>query len=242
MITLLLSLIFAHSAYANVMNLNEFMPTRVEDASVSDLNEVEIQGSLDYVDQEEKFLFRPNFRWGASDQVQLEFSSDHISAPSKNEDGHGSITLGGQWQFMQENTWKPSLSLEPQADFPTGKNTYGVDPSMRFIMTKTISGSLKDPLGQIHFNYRYLSNSDRQSSEDSIGQLLIMGYSHSFGAHTALVMDYVNEKSAFKSSVQNEVELGWIHEIFDNTNLGVGIALDVNQGYYSSIISSEFHI
>lgn len=229
-------------SYADVMNLNEFMPTRMEDASVTNPHEVELQGSVDYDDEEKKFLFRPNVRWGAFKRVQLEYSSDFISGPDKSEDGSGAATLGGQWNFNDQSDWVPSLAIEPQFIIPSGKKSRGTDSSVKAILTYTLLGTLIDPVGQFHLNYRWYTNADKQSDENKTGELFILGYAHKISPHSSLLMDFVNEEDAFSSQVQNEIELGWIHECHKDINIGLGAALDIKQGYYSSVLSAEFHL
>lgn len=230
------------TSFADVMNLNEFMPTRMEDAAVTDIHKVELQASMDYEDDEKKFLFRPNIRWGAFKGVQIEYSSDFISAPEKNETGAGAQTLGGQWNFNDQTSWVPALAIEPQVIFPTGKDTHGADTSIKAILTYTLSGTITDPRGQFHLNYRWYNNADNQLEENKTGELFLLGYAHKISPHSSLLMDFVNEQTAFSSEFKNELEVGWIHQMCESINLGLGAALDIKQGYYSSVLSAEFHL
>jgi hypothetical protein len=229
-------------SYADVMNLNEFMPTRMEDAAVTNQNQVELQGSVDYEDDEKQFIFRPNLRWGAYKRVQVEYTSDFISAPKGSETGSGAQTIGAQWNFNDQDNWVPSLAIEPQVIFPSGKDAHGADTSIKAILTYTLAGTITDPVGQFHLNYRWYNNADNQLEENKTGELFLLGYAHKISPHSSLLLDFVNEQTAFSSQVQNDVELGWIHEFCETVNIGLGAALDIKQGYYSSILSAEFHL
>ncbi len=192
MLTIFLFLLLGlSSTFAEVMNLNEFMPTRMEDAAVTNLHQVELQASVGYQDEEKMFLFRPNIRWGAYKRVQIEYSSDFISAPKENEDGSGAQNLGAQWNFNDQTNWAPALAIKPQLIFPTGKNSSGTDSSIKAILTYTFVGTIIDPIGQFHLNYRWYNNADKQQIENKTGALFLLGYAHKISPHSSLLLDYV---------------------------------------------------
>lgn len=224
---------------ADVMNLNEFMPTKMEDASVTDLSDVEFQTSAHYQDDEEFILFRPNIRWGAIKRVQFEAYSDHISGPHRRERGNGQTVLGAQWNFNDQDDWVPSLALSPQFTFPTGESIDGIDPSLRINLTYTLVGTLDDPLGQFHMNYKWDHNSSRKRNEEKVGELFVFGYSHRIGTNSSLMADFLHEKDKFRGDSKNEVEVGWLHDFARQFAIGIGGGYDVKEGYFSSTLAIQ---
>lgn len=227
------------TAQADVMNLNEFMPTRMEDASVTDLNKLDVQGSLHYDDNWESTLLRTNLRYGVVKRVQLEVANDTISGPRGTEQSGGRTQAGFQWNFNDQDDWVPSIAIVPQLAFPTGKGDKGIDPSVKMNLTYTLVGTLHEPVGQFHFNYRWEHNSIKQKEENKIGKQLIFGYSHKISSNSSLLADFIHERDKYFTLTSNELELGWMKEWFKEFYLGLGVALELKEGYFSSTLAIQ---
>lgn len=236
---ILIFLLTIFSVQADVMNLNEFMPTRMEDASVTELKKIDLQASARYEDASEYVIFRPNVRYGLVKRVQVEFSSDALYGPEDSEKSAGRSQAGFQWNFNDQDDWVPSFAISPAIAFPTGKDTEGIDPSVRLNMTYTLVGTLSEPIGQFHLNYRWEHNSIKQDDEEKVGKLLVFGYSHKIGRSSSLLADFSHEKETLRASTYNELEIGWMKECFKEFYLGLGAGLEVQQGYFSSTLAIQ---
>lgn len=232
---LLLTLAIAH---ADVMSLNEFMPTRLEDASVLEKGAWQLQGTARFAEEDNRLQYRPSLRWGVMKRLQLEFCQETYSASKNVEVGSGETQAAVQWNFNDQDDWVPSIALASQFTFPTGKKTAGVDPSLKLFLTSTIAGTLMEPIGQIHFNYQHEHNSQRQSGEDKITKLMSLGYSHKLGKSTSLLADLVHEKDLVGHST-NELELGNLYEFSPSWILGSGIALEIHEGHLSYTLAIQ---
>lgn len=230
---------FIFSAYANVMDLNEFFPNRMEDTAVTDVGKFDLQASYHYEDDEEKSTLRPALRYGIMKRVQLEFSNDLINGPEHTEKGSGRTQAGFQWNFNDQDNWVPSIALEPMFIFPTGKDVEGIDPSLRLNLTYTLAGTLTEPIGQFHLNYRWDNNASKKDNEQQIGQLIVFGYGHKVTSKSALLADYVYDRDMYSVETKNEVELGWIWECMKEAFIAVGAGVDIHNGYFNSTLALE---
>jgi hypothetical protein len=239
LLVVVIFLLVLANTQANVMNLNDHMPTRLDDASVIETDKIEVQASGRYEDDDKRFHFRPGLRWGPVKRVQTELMLDHYSGPDDKETGNGQTSANIQWNFNDQDNIIPALALTSEFNFPTGKNTYGIDPSIKLNMTSTIAGTLADPVSQFHVNYRWLHNSSRRSGEEKVGKLLVAGYSHRVGSQSAVIIDFAHEKDALTRMTTNEVELGWLHEAARQVQVGISAGLDVQEGYFSSTLAIQ---
>lgn len=238
LIVVLFLLVLANTK-ASVMNLNEHMPTRLEDASVIDTGQVQVQASARWEDDDKRFHYRPDLRWGPVKRVQTELMLDQYSGPKKKEKTSGQSSANIQWNFNDQDNIIPAMALTSEFKFPTGKQTDGIDPSLRLNLTSTIAGTLSDPVSQVHLNYRWQHNSSRRSGEDKVGKLLVAGYTQRLGINSALIADFAHEKDVLNGVTTNEVELGWLHEAAREFQVGISAGLDVEEGYFSSTLAIQ---
>lgn len=227
------------TAQADVMNLNEFMPTRMEDASVTPMGKLNLQGSGHYENSSDSTLFRPTIRYGLIKRVHIEISEDIINGPKKTEKGSGRTIAGFQWNFNEQDDWVPSLALQPNFLFPTGKDVDGIDPSLRLIMTSTLIGTSSEPIGQFHLNYQWEHNSEKDKDERQNGYDITFGYSHRISRHSSLLTDFFHTRDIYSSATRNEVELGWMHEFAKEFYLAIGGGLELTEGFFISTLGIQ---
>ncbi len=238
---ILLILLSVSTAFADVMNLNEFMPTRLEDASVTKLHEVEAQGTVRIDDDDNELTLTPNLRWGLMKRAQLEYTSDFVKTTGEKERTRSEHEFGLQWNFNDQDDWVPALAIDPILIFPQGAKSEAIDSAVKLLLTYTLIGTLIDPVGQFHLNYRWVHNSDRQEDENKVGKLLVFGYSHRVGDKTALVADFLHKKEILSSEFQNDIEVGILQELHEKFHLGFGVGIDIQLGHFSSNFSGEYH-
>lgn len=238
---ILIILLSVTSAFADIMNLNEYMPTRLVDASVTKLHHVEAQGTVRIDDDDDEFTLAPNLRWGLIKRAQLEYNSDFIKTTGEKEHTRSEHKLGLQWNFHDQDDWVPALAIYPVFILPQGSGSEAIDSSVKMLLTYTLIGTLIDPVGQFHLNYRWTHNSDRQENENKTGKLLIFGYSHRIGEQSSLVADFLHQKELPSSEFQNVLELGILHELHEKFHLGLGAGMDIQRGHLSSNLSAEYN-
>lgn len=239
LLIVVLFLVVLANGEASVMNLNERMPTRLEDASVIESGRLQVQASARYEGKDKRFHHRPEVRWGPVKRVQTELLLDQFSGPRGTENGNGQTEANIQWNFNDQDNIIPALTLTSEFKFPTGKKTQGIDPAVRLNMTSTIAGTLTDPVSQVHVNYRWGHNSSRQNGEDKVSYLLVAGLSQRLRSDWAIIADFIHEKEMLKGISKNEVELGWLHEADRELQMGLSAGLDVEKGHISSTLAIQ---
>ncbi len=239
LLIVVLFLIVLANTKANVMNLNEHMPTRLEDASVIETGQVQVQASARYSDEEKLLHYRPDVRWGVVKRVQAEVMVNQYTGSNEKEKDSGQTAANIQWNFNDQDNIVPALALTGEFKFPTGKKTDGIDPSLRLNMTSTIAGTLSDPVSQVHVNYRWLHNSSRRTDQDKVGKFLIAGFSQRLGSKSAIIADFSHEKDEQDGKTNNQIELGWLHESGREFQVGISSGLDVHNGYFSSTLAIQ---
>lgn len=236
---ILLFLLSFTPAYADVMNLNENMPTRLVDASVTKLHKIDLQGSVNYDDEDARLTLDPYLRWGVVKRIQVEYVSEFEKSLNNKKNDHDSHKLGFQWNFNDQDDWVPSMAISPQAIYPVGGGSEVVDYAVKYLLTYTLVGTLVDPVGQFHLNYRWSHNSDQRDEPRKIGKQTIFGYAHKIGKYSSLVVDFINEVEFDEAQIKNDVELGWLFEFKKDMYLGSAVAIDTQLEHFGANLSGQ---
>jgi len=205
-IKILVLILISLPALADVMNLNEFMPTRMEDSFNVKEKNVEFQVSSDFVNEDtDQIIFRENIRYGATQKLQLDLIGNQLSGGDETDSGE--IEIGGQYMLIDE------LSVSPMVILPTGKGAKGIDSHLRFNNSFTLMGSTNTPMLQMHFNLDWGHNSQSQEGERTDHNLYLAGFSYKFNDSGSLLVDILREEQQNKGEETNVVELGTQYEL-----------------------------
>lgn len=214
-IKVFIPLLFVTSVCADVMNLNEFMPTRLEDSKVIKIQTKEFQVSSDFQKQDtDEMIFRENFRISPSEDLQLEVLANQISGGK--EKGSGEIQVGGQYDIV------PQLGISPMIVLPTGKGSDGVDTHLRFNQTSTILGTPNSPQLQFHVNFDWAHNSQRKNGERHDHNLYVMGFSYQFNDSGSFIIDVLREELEEQGKEANVLEFGTQYDLGSEYLIGIG--------------------
>lgn len=216
------------------MNLNNYMPTQLEDSTPIDKDSLDFQYSA-VLEQKSQhiILHRPNLRYGLTEDMQLETQATIESGG--NEDQSGEADLGLQYRLNRSRNYFPEIALSPTIIFPTGKNSRAVDYSLKLILTSTLIGNDEYPVTQIHFNYLILKNNQKGNEERSERYEYLLGVSHRLFQDTAIIFNGVVSDNTKKEDQNYLLELGVHH------NLGHDffVALSYGQGLGSSSVKQQ---
>jgi len=219
-------------AFADVMNLNEFMPTRMEDATNVKEKNLEFQISSDFEnDDTDQIIFRENLRYGATEKLQLDLIGNQFSGGDESESGE--MQIGGQYNIIDQ------LSISPMLALPTGKGSEGVDTHLRFNNSFTLMGSPNTPMLQMHFNFDWNHNAERKAGERSDHNLYLAGISYKFNDSGSVLLDILREELQNQGEESNVVELGTQYEIGSHylIGLGAGTGFGDESPHWNGIIS-----
>ncbi|WP_408096176.1 hypothetical protein ACJVC5_14145 [Peredibacter sp. HCB2-198] len=218
--------------HADVMNLNNDMPTHLEDATPIDEHSFDIQYSAVLEKKDPDVLrHRPNLRYGATEDLQLEGEATIFSGG--NEKDSGQTDLGILYRLNHSENYFPEISLSPVAIFPTGKGMDSMLYSIRVNLTTTLEGNSKVPITQLHFNYQLEHNSSASSGERTDRSIYTFGFGRLIFNETALICDALFESEREKSDYTYLLETGLHHHLgkkyFIGLSIGVGLgASDVD--------------
>lgn len=228
-VMIFLLLILCGSAVADVMNLNEFMPTRLEDATVIDETTWDVQWSTVYEEDhpDDLVINWPNLRYGAARQLQLDLQGTMYSGGE--EKNSGDISLGAQYQFNESSTLTPMIAINPVFTFPTGKGSRGEDFEYKVIVTEDIIGTSENPIVQFHLNFRHSYNDRPDDNERTNRFMYTIGMSNKLYEQTALIIDIVLEEEIKNHKTSNKLEMGVHHDLGGKFQLGTALAAGFGQ-------------
>lgn len=209
-------------AYADVMNLNEFMPTRLQDATpiAQDSIDFQLSAELSQEGSLTQTIYRPNFRAGLTDQLQLELYGTQFSGGD--ESNSGEVAIGGLYQINESDTLWPMLAWNPVIVVPTGEGSEGVDLNNELVLTSTLRGTARQPKTQFHLNLDWIHDSHNRSSERANRGFYGFGMSQLLGEKLALIVDIIREEESEEGSESNNVEAGLHQDLGKEFYLSVG--------------------
>lgn len=206
---------------ADHLNLEEGLPLEVEDAYPVPYKGRELQGVFRYErnDGEDIFIIEPRIEYGFAPNwqgrisVPFEFGND-------TEDGIGDVGVELFYNFNTEGLHTPAFAISVGADFPTGEDSAGVDPTVKFIATKTLgTGSNLD---RLHLNLSYTYNDQSGDEQRDHRLAAILGYSRRLNSETILVTDLVYEQEEEENEDSLLLELGIRYQLTPRNVLAVG--------------------
>lgn len=231
---LILLFFISHHLYADVMELNNFMPTQMEDATPIDEKTLDIQYSLVSEKEEDAVMIhRPNIRYGITKELQFETQGTIKSGGDEDQSGESEVGLF--YRFNQSENYFPEIALSPVLIFPTGKQMKGLDYYVKLNFTTTLSGSSVNPRTQVHFNYQFIQNNSPGDSERFNRGVYVLGISHLISPATALIVNGVLEEEVLRGDDSYLLEAGLHHHLGKDYYLGVGGGV----GMGSSIVENQ---
>jgi Putative MetA-pathway of phenol degradation len=192
---------------ADHMNLEEGLPTRVEDAYPTAFRNREVQGVFSYDrtrQDENRVTLEPRLEFGISPNTELRIRAPFYTG-NADRTGSGNLDVSALYNFNAEGLVLPALAVEGEGEIPTGKDSRGFDTTLKFIATKSIS---QTGLDRIHLNLGWTHNAGREADEREHRYLAILGYSRRLTADTVLVADFIREQERKRGENSNVIELG----------------------------------
>ncbi|ONH84225.1 hypothetical protein APZ41_005270 [Roseomonas mucosa] len=237
--TLALGLPAARAADHN--NLEENLPTRIEDAYVTPYNGIEAQSFFGYDRSRvgrrgrggsDVFTLGPRIEMGLFRNFQAS-----VAVPYRVGNGpdtqQGDFDVQTLYNLNSEGVRLPALSLGVGVDQPFGAGNGGTETSVKFVATKSIGsiGTSYVPR-RLHLNAAWFHNYDPIRSEDGRERrdryLVGIGYSQPISNDAVLVADIYRETLRDSRRAENMVEVGARYQLTPQTvlsgSIGTGIA------------------
>lgn len=214
---------------ADHTNLEEGLPTQIEDAYPLGYRGREAQALLRYERTEEggdRLVLDPRLELGIARNAQLKFSLP-VFLGSADRSNSGDLGIEGFYNFNQESLWLPALAASLRADLPTGKDSAGVDTTWKLLATKTLGKSAL--FHQLHLNVGYRHNAEREPGERREHYSAALGYSVRLGPDTLLVADVLREQEKKEGKAWNMLELGVRRQLTPLTVVGMGLGAGISE-------------
>lgn len=226
-VSLLLFLMFT-TVFPDHMNLDENLPLRVEDAYPLSYRDREIQVYFQYIDQQEQryqMNLTPILEIGFPLNAQLEINVPLIFGKT-DKTGSADIQTGLLYNFNMEGVYFPAIAFKASIDIPTGKDSRGVDPRFKLILTKTLwSGKLN----RINLNGEYRLNVDSQGDERQHLYTIVAGYSWRITPNSIIIFDFYREREREVNTDINVFEAGTRTQLDPLTVLSIGGGVGIQQ-------------
>ena len=213
---------------ADHLNLEEGLPTQVEDAYPIAYRGREVQTHLSYEhmdDGTDRLTLQPQFEFGFARNAQAKITVP-VYLGDADKKNSGNIGLEAFYNFNTEGIYLPALAISARADLPTGRHAAGIDTKLKAIATKSIT---RTGLDRIHVNAAWKRNAGAEAMEREHMYHLVFGYSRRVGPDTVLVADYVREQEEEKGKTVDIIELGVRHQLTPLTVLSVGAGAGVSE-------------
>jgi len=217
-------------AQSDQINLDAGLPTRLEDAYPTAYGNREFQLPVRYQrgrQGDNLVQYTPTLELGIFRNTQLAVSVP-IYSGNGDRAGSGNVQVGGLYNFNTEGKFLPAVALAGALTLPTGLRSEGTDYNGRFILTKSLFGTLN----RLHLNVAYFHNSQPGVQAEG-GQLkqerldryaLLVGYSTRIAAQSSLVVDFVREQRRFRGEMGSSLEAGIRRQMNPRMVLSLGAA------------------
>lgn len=227
----LILLISAETAQAqsDFMNLENNFGVRLEDAYATAYRNREAQTYVRY-ERDAKgrntTLLVPALEIGPFRNTQFSVAVP-VRVGNGDRTGTGNIEVSGLYNFNTEGLYLPAIALAAQADIPTGLESSGLDYTLRFAATKTITRMRPT---RIHANVRYTRNA-QPSTQLEGSELMteraerwvgIVGISTRLTPQTLIVVDFIREQFRLVGEMGNSVELGFRRQMTPRLVMSLG--------------------
>lgn len=222
-------------ARGDVNDLNSLLPLRVEDATVTQKNYIELQTIQEYErssEGESEGLTLPTLQYGLAGHSQLELQVP-IRQGSGSRDGSGDIEF--RWLY---SPIRDRVGLAAEASFPTGKDSQGVDPRFELLLSQPVGGDAH----RIHLNLLWDHNTQPDASERPNRYEAILGYSVELKPSFALVADLFREQQQERDQESQGLELGAIWGLGSEVVLAFGGGVGLGPDSPDFVVRTGFQV
>lgn len=207
-------------------NLEEGLPTEIEDAYPIGFRGREFQSVLRYErtdDDKDRVVIDPRIEFGFAPNWQGKISVPFYLGSADKTDS-GNIGLEAFYNFNTEGIVLPAFALSTRADLPTGRDSAGIDTTVKAIVTKSIT---KTGLDRIHLKVAWKHNAGARHEQREDLYRAMLGYSRRIDADTLFVADFVREQEIGRKKEANIFEAGVRRQITPLSLIAFGLGAGV---------------
>ena len=219
----------------DVHDLQRGLPLEIEDTQTSEHREMQFQTPARYELEDgggDLLVLEPQLQYGFADNFHVEVSYP-IYAGSGDRTGSGDVVVAGLYRFLDETSpglgdepW-PSLAVKAEFELPTGINSDGLDTTLQFIATKTITEA--DSQDRLHFNLAWEHNMAADSGERANRFAAVFGYSRKLSDQTVFLADILREQSLQEGAEATVIEGGVLHQLTEQLTVSGGLGFGLGE-------------
>jgi hypothetical protein len=192
---------------ADHQNLEELLPTAVEDAYPIAYRGRELQGRFEYDrtrDDENRYTLSPRLELGLFPNFQAEIQAPYRLGSVKDAD-RGDVLFGGLYNLNQETIMMPAVAVAGEGKAPFGSGDEPWESRATFLATKTLPSAT---LQRVHVNASWVHAYDAKPEERDDRYAVAVGYSRALQAELLLVLDVLREQELGEGETNDLVEAG----------------------------------
>lgn len=214
---------------ADHYNLEEGIPTQLEDSLPTAYRNREIQGLFRWEHTKEGkdiFLLEPRLEYGIFRNAEIGLDVPfELGSGVEGDEGIGDVALSALYNFNQETLWIPAVALTGGVHFPTSDESDGLDTTLKLILSKSIGWS--HTWQRLHINAAWKHNDDAHGDEREDYFVGIIGYDRLLGPDTILILDFVREEQKKEDKDSNFAEAGIRYQLTPLTLLAAGVSAGI---------------
>lgn len=218
------------------MNLEEGLPTELEDAYPIKFRSREVQGLVRFAEEdagENRLTYQPILEFGILPNTQLNFAGTFYSGNADRK-GSGDVSSELLYNFNTESIWVPATALAVKGEFPTGERSHGVDTTTKLILSK-MPFVRTTFLHRVHANLIWKRNSGRDREKERRDMFKgIVGLSMRACKDSSFILDYVREQKEERKQEANIIEAGFRRQLtpFTLATVGAGVGIGEDSEKY----------
>lgn len=212
---------------AELSNLDDGLPTAVQDALAAAPGRLELHGAARYdrIHGRDAVRLLPRVQVGIVEGLQANLGLPYTVGSGRRYDPGGA---GGGlfYNLNRERGWLPAFAVAADYSTPVGPERRSADVGLTGIATKTLDPGADR---RLHLNVAWLRALDPNEEERRHRYRVIVGYSQLLAPNTAVVLDYVRESQERHKRAANIVETGVRYHFTDAITLGAGAGFGIGR-------------
>lgn len=226
-----------------VGEIDDNMPTALEDAFVGERGSLELSGAATYEHRRDGDTLRllPQLQWVPVERLELSLGTPYTvgSGSGANE---GEVSLGVLYQLNRETAWLPAFALSAEVSTPFGPGGRGAEIQLGLVASRTI-----DPgpaLRRIHVNGYWIRRLDPTDDERRDGYRFAIGYSQMLAERTAIIVNVLRESQERDERDATILEAGLRHQVAEGVILGAALGAGIGRDSprFRATISLQFSL
>ena len=214
---------------ADHTNLEEGLPTEVEDAYPIHYQGIEVQTEVRFEtlgDGAEALKIEPRLEWGFAPNWQGRVTLPFNVLAEDDENALSAVGLEVFYNFNTEGIHIPAFAVSLGAEIPTEDDS-GVELTLKGIMTKSIGRG--NALDRLHLNVGYTFNTEAHEGERDGRLSAVLGYSRRLSPETMFVSDIAFEQEEQDDENSLILEAGLRHQVSPLSVLSVGTGVGLTE-------------